>query len=317
MKRIFLALFSLLLQTQIAYADEKSIPLPNEIYVSEHILSYTTSFDIETKTQRLGTIYRRVFSLNTNYDFYDPNNLKVAEARAHFFSIMAKFDIVDQNNNAIGLIEEDFWSFLPSFKIFSADRSTKLADAHMNFWGTKFTITDAATDEEIGTMSRPFFRIKNRWTIKITDWPKIQAKGIDPLVLITTLAFQVDKEYLSRRHNNNDNNFYKATANMKIQETPKTVNTEILLNQVQTLEQELNLDAIPNPENAFLELVANELQDGYEQATASDKQMLDTAVQSFIDYCFAKAKADELPLEYKKAILILLRDRLEQEDAKV
>ena len=90
--------------------------IADEMYISEHWISLTTSYDIETKTRKLGTLYRKFFSLLLTYEFYDPFDNKLAIARSKFFSLTAHFDIYDNFDNFLGAADERLFSFFPTFE---------------------------------------------------------------------------------------------------------------------------------------------------------------------------------------------------------
>ncbi|MBI2784911.1 MAG: hypothetical protein HYX60_00810, partial [Legionella longbeachae] len=148
MKNAIAILFSLLISINSSFAMTNT-EIPDEFYINEHWISLTTSYDIETKTQKLGTLYRKFFSLLLTYEFFDPFDNKIAYARSKFFSLTAHFDVYDNNDNLLGAADEKLFAFFPSFDIWARDGYTKLAKANMNFWGTTFTIYDPATDKEM------------------------------------------------------------------------------------------------------------------------------------------------------------------------
>ena len=199
MKKIVMSLLYLFLAVQASYASPV-FSLPDEVSVHEHWISVTKSYDIETKSQKLGTLYRRFFSLLLTYDFYDSRDVKTATAQARFFSFGAHLDIYDQNNVFIGGVEEKIFTFFPTFVVLGSDSSTKLARAEMNFWGTKFYIYDTVTNQEMAVMSRPFFRFKNDWTINVTNRNLLDQKNIDSRVLMTVLAVQGEIEDWKKDH---------------------------------------------------------------------------------------------------------------------
>ena len=133
MKKIVFSLF-LLFAGMTAQCASIQPDFPDEVSVHEHWISLTKSYDIETKTQRLGTLYRRFFSFLLTYDFYDPMNVKTATASARFFSFGAHLDIHDLTDRYLGSVEEKIFTFFPTFEVFGPDSSSKLARAEMNFW---------------------------------------------------------------------------------------------------------------------------------------------------------------------------------------
>lgn len=119
--------------------------LSDELFINENWISLTKSYNIKTRKQKLGTLYRRFISLLLTYDFYDPLNVKTATAKARFFSFGVHLDIYNQDNVLIGEVREKIFNFFPTFEIIDQDSVTKLAHAIMNFWGTKFYIYDPET----------------------------------------------------------------------------------------------------------------------------------------------------------------------------
>ncbi|WP_068469347.1 hypothetical protein [Candidatus Protochlamydia phocaeensis] len=172
----------------------KATDLPEELYVRERWLSWTTTFDIESRTHVLGTVHRRFFSLMPEYHLKNQEEQLLAKARMRFWSFGAVFDIVDHQSIPIGSVEEEFAWFFPSFKIL-APSGLKLAEATLNFWRTTYILTDPFDGHTIAVIWRSFFRFKNNWTVKIVDPSAFGEKGIHPHMFLTLMAFQVDREY--------------------------------------------------------------------------------------------------------------------------
>src|SRR5690606_33266472 len=142
MKKIVLTLL-ILLTTLTSHLSRASVP--NQIFVIEHWISLTKSYDIKTSDQKLGTLYRRFLTFPMSYDFYDLQDTKTATAKARFFSWGAYLDIYDQSSQLLGSVKEKLFTLFPSFEILTKD-NTKLAQAEMNAWGTKFYIYDPITN---------------------------------------------------------------------------------------------------------------------------------------------------------------------------
>ena len=313
MKKIFATLFVLFLfiNSNNLYADNE---VPNEFYITEHWVSLTTSFDIETKTHKLGTLYRKFFSFLLTYEFFDPFDNRIATARSKFFSYTAHFDIYDRNESFLGYAEERIFTFFPTFDIYGRDGSTKLARAAMNFWGTTFTIYDPVTDQEMATMHRSFFRVKNDWTISITNRALFERKNIDFRVLMTVLAFQGDRENWEKDQNNNLN---KKRALMGANNAALVVSdTELnaLKDRITTVSQRAGLDKVQKPDEKTLEQIAIELEDNYKNMQTDTNETTQTAqerLNSFIDYSVRLLESPNMPDAKKKAIVYLLKMRLE------
>lgn len=323
MKRLVILFFSSILFCSASFAASK-VDVPNTFYINEHWVSLTTSFDIETKTQRLGTLYRKFFSLLLAYEFYDPQGYLLATAQSRFFSFTAHFDVYDNNKRLLGSANESLFSFFPSFDIWSKDGVTKLAKANMNFWGTTFTITDPVTNKEIATMSRSFFRIKNDWTFKITNRELFDKKQIDTRVLMTVIAFQGDREYWEKQDDDDDNlrkMAAKSSNSDNEQALNKEENKEETIAQISTLLEKVNalnsekalVSRQKEMDKATVETVANELEAGYNATLAPDAPQQSTSehLNGFVDYCLTMAQDSATPESKKEVIQYLLKMRLE------
>jgi len=317
MKRTIAILLSLFIcmSSTSAFAHEIPSQIPDELSIREHWVSMTTSYDIETKTQKLGTLYRRFFSFLLTYDFYDPFENKIAYAKAKFFSFNAHFDVFGTNEEFLGAAEERLFAFFPTFDIYARDGYSKLAKASMNFWGTTFTIYDPVTDREMAHMSRPFFRIKNDWTFHVTDRMLFDQKGIDPRVLLTVLAFQGDREYWERERRDDDYNLRGATNSTDTAATsdvsPAQLNTQI--EKIDAVSKQEGLDDNKAPDEKTVAAVAKELETEYNNTQSTDNSVQNSQekISEFTDYCLQQAQSNTISNEKKQAILFLLKARLE------
>lgn len=191
--RFFSGLFAfLILAASPIFAEVQEIP--TEFSVTERWISLTTTFDIETKTDFIGTVHRRIFTWTPQYELQDVNGNRLANARMRFFSFLAVFDVEDGQGKPLGLVQEEFTWFYPSFYILAPD-GRKLGEAVLNFWGTKYTVSDPYDGHVIAELTRPFFQLKNYWTVKILDPLAISENNIHPHLFMTLIAFQVDREY--------------------------------------------------------------------------------------------------------------------------
>ncbi len=293
MKRILINLFILFFMLNVSYANSNSV-LPDEVTVREHWISLTKSYDIETKTQKLGTLYRRFFSFLLTYDFYDPLNVKTLTAKARFFSLGVHLDIYDQTDAFIGEVEEKIFAFFPTFEIIDRDSATKLARAEMNFWATKFYIYDPLTNQEMAIMSRPFFRLKNDWTMNVTNRMLLEQKNIDSRVLMTVLAVQGEIEDWQKRENEKNRQYYA------------------MMQQLTTVSLNSALDKLAPPRHSSLEALAAELDQGFKAEYPSfAAQSNEEQVNAFTTYCLNLASSPEQSDTKKKAILTLLNLRLQ------
>lgn len=302
------------MSANLTVAAEISNRIPDELSIKEHWISLTTSYDIETRTQKLGTLYRKFFSFLLTYDFYDPFDNKIAYARSKFFSFTAHFDVYDNNENYLGAADERLFAFFPTFDIYDRDGYSKLATASMNFWGTTFYIYDPVTGKEMAYMSRSFFRLKNDWTFKVSNRGLFDQKGIDPRVLLTVIAFQGDREYWESQ--NNDNN-QKGVRNAKDVASVSDVSREqvqALLNKIALVSKHEGFDnrQVPNEQTAAA--IANELEQGYQTMQSADSSMQTSQerLNAFTDYCLNLVQSNTLSDEKKKTIIFLLKTRLQE-----
>lgn len=220
MKRFF-SFFLALGLTASAFAHSDSILLPTEFTVSERWLSWTSDFDIETREYKLGYVHRKLLTLNLTYEFYNVYDQLEAEARLRWFSWGATFDVTDALKRKLGTVEERIFTFFPTFDIISPEHQI-LATAKLNFWGTKYTLKDPGTRLEIATLSRPFFRLKDDWTVTITNAQLFEMKQIDPRLFILVMVFQTDRDLWEAQQaayiNNTNNLSVKTMSSEKIPE---------------------------------------------------------------------------------------------------
>ena len=309
MKNAIAILFSLLIGINSSFALTNT-EIPDEMYIKEHWISLTTSYDIETKTRKLGTLYRKFFSLLLTYEFFDPFDNKLAYARSKFLSLTAHFDVYDNYENFIGAADERLFAFFPTFDIYGQDGYTKLAKASMNFWGTTFTIYDPVTDKEMATLYRPFFRLKNDWTFNITNRALFNQKEIDSRVLMTVIAFQGDREYWESTHRNDLRSMAKK-SNQANEVTSEQVSG--LLEKIAEVSKQEGIENIKNPDPKMMDVVANELESNYRKThmLADSTQTNQEKLAAFAEYCLTLVQSNSLTNEKKNTILFLLKARLE------
>lgn len=181
--------------------------LPNTFFIEQRWASLTQGFDICSQDRIFGTVFRRFFSLTPQYDYYDTKENLVATGRMRIFSFGAIFDITDANDQPIGSVEERIFSFFPTFQIFTPD-DRRVAVASMNFWGTTYTLYHPVTNQQIGSLWRPFFRFKDNWTLTIDDPHTYSTLGVDPRLFIILAAFQTDSDEWRRRCREDNNNHF-------------------------------------------------------------------------------------------------------------
>ena len=175
--------------------------LPHEFYVTERILSLTSTFDLSTEIESFAIARKRFFSLTSTFDLEDMNQMPIASASDRFFAWGTTADVLDPIGTKIGWIEEEIFRIIPwaEYRVFNQVNQL-VAIARMNFWGTEFEVYHPDNANEIyATISRPFFRcLRDYWTVNIKqDW--IFEEGIiDPRLLFMLAIYQTDKENRDR-----------------------------------------------------------------------------------------------------------------------
>ncbi len=235
MKKNLLALLCILLLLKNIPAtalENETYSLPQEFYIVQRWISLTLAFDIKSSNGKLGTVYRKFWSLGKEYDFYDNTEKMRARAKSRLLSFCYVFDVTDEADIPIGRVEQRFFTLFPTFDLIAAHNEV-LAVAKMNFWGTTYTLKDPLSKAEIATLSRSFFRFKDDWTVNITRPDIFISKRIDPRLFITVVAFQTDHE--------NDQRYYSHNTSLP----PMSSNYKVDLGWDSTVEpQEEDFEAI-------------------------------------------------------------------------
>lgn len=203
----------LLVFTVLFSAKACAMNLPTEFTMTERWLSWTTTFDIESRQQKFGTVNRKLLSWTPQYHLKDLDDRLLAIGKMRFWNLLAFFDVFEADGAPLGTVEQRLTWFFPTFDIVSP-QGLKLARASLNFWGTKYTLTSIVDEEHVlATMTRPFFRLKNNWTVNIIDAEAMNESSVHPHLLLVMLAYQVDREYWDaarRRRQNEMQNFDDA-----------------------------------------------------------------------------------------------------------
>lgn len=171
-----------------------NLEMPEQFIITQKLLSWTSTFDIESKQFKLGKVQRRFFSLSIQYDFYDCFEQLRSTGRLRWLSWGNVFDVTDAQERLIGTVEERVLNFFPTFDIISPF-GEKLATATINFWGTQYILKDPVTEQEMATLSRPFLSFQPNWTIDVINPELFALKNIPPELFILIAVFQTDREY--------------------------------------------------------------------------------------------------------------------------
>lgn len=173
---------------------EVSLKVPDHFSVTERFFALTTTFDLQTDTEPLATVYRKFFSLTPEYHLVSPHDEFLAKGRMRFWNLGACFDITDHQNRPLGCVYQTFSWFFPTFKI-TAPSSEVIAKAVENFWGTKWTIKNPQNGDIIAIFSCPFFWWKKDWSVRIENPSFLTENQIHPHLFFTFLAFQLDRDH--------------------------------------------------------------------------------------------------------------------------
>lgn len=299
-KRLSIWALGLMLSTA-TYALE----LEEDMYLTQHWVSYTSSFDISTKDKKLGTLYKRVLSPTASYDFYDNDNNLVTTASSHFFSFGAHLNIYDNNERELGTVDERLFSILSTFDIYSPE-STLLSRATMNFWGTTFTLYDGKSSRILGTISRPFFSLKNDWAIHITDIDRVKEKNIDPRLLLTVLAIQSDFEDMTSTFFKIHHKPRQLSAQAELSSTHRPHLGISIDDHIAAIIEHEQLSNVALMNEQDLETFAQRLEQEYLLQGKDIQTNTKARVLDFINYCLALASSNETTKDQKKAITTLL-----------
>lgn len=283
-------LFCLILTLGFLRADETA--LPTQFYVKERFFALTTVFDIKTTENNLGCVYRKFFTWTPEYHLEDVYGVFQAKARMRFLSLFVVFDVSDAQEKPLGTINEKFTWIYSTFDIVSPEKKV-LAEATLNFWGTKWVVRDPIYNQVIATLSRPFLRLTNNWTVEILDSALISENKIHPHLFLTLMAFQVDREYW--REIQESKKFFKSQI-----EGRALVHEEVdhYLDQLKAIKKSL-ADIEPSEEDfLFIEELPN--------AYAGDEPM-STVFAELI----AKLTCDHLTEGQKMALYCRLVDKLQ------
>lgn len=304
-----MSLLFLCLTINLADASPQ-LPIPDEVFVHENWVGLMKSYTLETNSQKLGTLNKRLLNLRLGYDLYDPQDIKIASAVAKVNSTGIYLDIYDPYNMHLGAVDEQIFAFFPSFIVLAGDSTTKLARAEINFWGTKFYIYDPDTNEEMAIMSRAFFRIKNNWTINVTNRHLLDQKNIDSRVLMTIFALQSEIADWQRSN-------YDDITVRTYKDKPRSSQSneyKVLSQKIKALSLKQGLDKVEKTSEANLEALADELEQAFmveNPAINNQHQTTQERMDAFTSYCLSLASSKDISETKKKAILTLLNLRIQ------
>ncbi len=305
-------LSALFLLTSFSSLKAQSVEIPQQFFVKQHWFSLTNTFDVETQDRKFGTVHRKLFSWNPHYIFYDINEQIQAKAKMRFFSLGATFDIYDAYEQPIGKVEERFFAFFPTFDLYRAD-GHHVAKARLNFWQTRYTVKDPATDQIIAFLSRGFFRLKDNWTVDIVNPTLFLERQIDPRFFILVMAFQTDRDYwASYRYSVNGGphialeSSSKELINLENKLEPYRITLESHRAQLQGIEpSDAEIESLEN-------IVEKRLNEYELTFNPSEQEAISRAevVAKGISQLLPLLHSEELSLGQKSALFLLLEQEL-------
>lgn len=101
--------------------------------------------------------------------------------------------IVVPSGKKLGVIKQHTFAFNPTYDLLTTSGRV-LGVLKINFLGTKATIKDPSGTELI-TMTRPYFRWTDTWTVKVLDRDLLEKLHFDTRLVLTSMAFQTDREW--------------------------------------------------------------------------------------------------------------------------
>jgi hypothetical protein len=233
--KLAIVLFTLCAVSRFGFAEQESLAIenpsilhcPQKFSIIEKMFSWCTRFDVETESEKVGRVRKRLISLGSSFIFEGIDGVLLATTKSQYFSWGTIADVYDGTDKSIGWIEEQIptW-FSPSrYHIFGADKRLA-AIARMNFWGTKFTIKDPHDNyREVAIISRPWLRFfRNKWNVQILDPEATSNHRIDLRMLVMTAIYRSDTEHLNKRQTyfetlqDNNSLFYDQSMRLAVNE---------------------------------------------------------------------------------------------------
>ncbi len=194
------ACLALTLFAAASFALEDAPELPNELTITERIISLVTTFDLASSKGSLGTVSKRFISFADKFDWYDGARL-VATGRKQILSWGATVDVFDARAGKIGTIKEQVLKSLfkvyTTYSIQDASGNTVAESEKVQWLATKFTLRDRK-GYVVARIERPWLNVlRDRWTVKISDH-----KAVDSRLLVMIGVFKTDVDNQRRASSN-------------------------------------------------------------------------------------------------------------------
>ncbi len=181
----------ILMFSSLAYAVCSEPALPNELSVTERLISMTTTFTVKSGSKGFGNVRRKLISMTPRYDWFDADGNKVATGRRAIISLGAKVDVFDCEGKKIGTIQEKILkSLFGVYSVYSIrnEEGREIAKSRkVDFGSTSFTIIKGG--RKVAKLNRPWVRIRDQWNVKILDH-----RAVDSRLLIMLGVFKTDAD---------------------------------------------------------------------------------------------------------------------------
>jgi len=188
---LYFLVFILLMSSNLKADNFFDHECPTEFVLSE-AWNIIRTFDIKVKDKKVATVKRQI-TIVPEYAFFDAEKNLTGRARMQFFHLDTVLELEDADNKLIGMIKGYAGILLQihfgNFDFFNKS-GEHIAEAQLNLKGTKYTIVDPVTKEEIASCTRSFFRLRSKWTVKIKNRALFNEKNIDSRHIISLLLAQ-------------------------------------------------------------------------------------------------------------------------------
>lgn len=141
--------------------------IPNDIKLTEEIISITTNFDSDTNIKIKGEL----ISFTPEFTLYQNGN-KIGKSVQRIISIGTINDIYDEKNNKIGSVEEQLFmslGFYSRYKVYDKnDKLVAISEKH-KYLTTVFNITDV-NNNNVCTIKRPAINLmSDTWYVHFNN----------------------------------------------------------------------------------------------------------------------------------------------------
>ena len=157
----------------------------------------STVFELDKEGHPLGSVWKSVFRIRTNYDVYDDSGEHEATGIARIWCLGtfrpwgAEFDVYDRHGDRIGVIDGQVATTEAAKYSFYNSQGEKVGIAYLDLTCAGFSILDPEKDTKIiARLTRNFVEDQvDHWDVVVYEH-----KAIDPALIKVFAAFAVDKQ---------------------------------------------------------------------------------------------------------------------------